>query len=140
MSQFRWHHTRLRRILLRRPTGLSFTVDNPMRRFHHPRARTPSRQQRCEVISDGPTQFAFADPLRLPTPAAESLLSGVASLLAGFPPCSRPLVGHSGEERFGTRLRAVSDSNTISFVSYFSFVSEGLESQRTLNSSLVATI
>ena len=74
MSQFRWHHTRRRRILLRRPAGLLFTVDDPMRRSHHPRACAPSRQQCYEVIIDGPMQFAFADPLRLPTLGIESLL------------------------------------------------------------------
>ena len=67
MSQFRWHHIRPRRILLRRPAGLSFTVDDPMRRSHHPRACAPPRQQCCEVIYDGPMQFAFAGPLHLPT-------------------------------------------------------------------------
>ena len=101
MSQFRWHHTRPRRILLRRPAGLLFTVDDPMGRSHHPRAYAPSYQQRYEVKIDGPMQFAFADPLRLPTPDAESLLLGSSSLFAGFPPCGRPRVGHSGEERFG---------------------------------------
>ena len=67
MSQFRWHHTRRRRVLLKRPAGLLITVDDPMRRSHHPRACAPSCQQRYEVIIDGPMQFAFADPLRLPT-------------------------------------------------------------------------
>ena len=100
MSQFRWHHTRPRRILLIRPAGLLFTVDDPMRRSHHPRAFAHSYQQRYELIYDGPMQFAFASPLRLPTPGAESLLLGCPSLLAGFPPCGRPLVGHSGEKRF----------------------------------------
>jgi len=46
-------------------------------------------------------QFAFADPLRLPTPVVEPLLLDRSGLFAGFPPCSRPRVGHSGEERFG---------------------------------------
>ncbi len=101
MSQFRWHHTRPRRILLQRPAGLSFTVDDPYGRSHHPRADAPSYQQRYEVTIDDPTQFAFADPLRLPTLGAESLLLGNPSLLVGFPPCGRPLVGHSGEKRFG---------------------------------------
>ena len=40
------------------------------------RACAPSCQQRYEVTPDGPMQFAFADPLRLPTPGAESLLLG----------------------------------------------------------------
>ena len=39
-------------------------------------------------------------------------------------PCSRPLVGHSDEERFGIGRGSESDSNTISFVSCFSFVSK----------------
>ncbi len=80
MSQFRWHHTRPRRILLRRPAGLLFTVDDPNGRSHHPRACAPSYQQRYELIFDDPTQFAFADPLRLPTLGAESLLLGGPSL------------------------------------------------------------
>lgn len=76
MSQFRWRHTRPRRTLLKRPAGLLFTVDDPNGRSHHPRACAPSCQQRYEVTIDDPTQFAFADPLRLPTPGAESLLLG----------------------------------------------------------------
>ncbi len=130
MSQFRWHHTRPRRILLERPAGLSFTVDDPHGRSHHPRAYAPSRQQCYEDTFDGPMQFAFADPLCLPTSADESLLLAKLGLFAGFPPCSGPRVGHSGEEKVRTRLGAKSDSRTISFVSYFSFVSKGLESQR----------
>ena len=90
MSQFRWHHTRPRRTLLLRPAGLMITVDNPMRRSHHPRACAPSCQQRYEVIIDGPTQFAFADPLRLPTPGVESLLLGDSS----FPWASHLSAGH----------------------------------------------
>jgi len=101
MSQFRWHHTRPRRILLQRPAGLLFTVDDPRGRPHHPRACAPSYQQCYEVKVDGPMQFAFADPLGLPTLFAESLLLAKLSLIAGFPPCSGPRVGHSGEKRFG---------------------------------------
>jgi hypothetical protein len=48
MSQFRCNHLRQRRVLLKRPAGLSITVDNPMGRSHHPRAFTPSFQQRYE--------------------------------------------------------------------------------------------
>jgi hypothetical protein len=132
MSQFRWHHTRPRRILLRRPAGLSFTVDDPKGRSHHPRACAPSCQQRYEVIIDGPTQFAFADPLRLPSPVAEPLLHGSAGLSVGFPPCGRPLDGHSGEERFGHGWEPFPTVIPISFVSYISFISTGLEFQRTL--------
>ena len=101
MSQFRWHHTRPRRTLLKRPAGLLFTVDDPIGRSHHPRACAPSCQQCYEVIIDGPMQFAFADPLRLPTLVVVSLLLDESSLIAGFPPCGRPRVGHSGEERVG---------------------------------------
>jgi hypothetical protein len=67
MSQFRWHHLRQRRVLLKRPAGLSITVDDPTGRSHHPRAFAPSCQQRYEGIVDGPMQFAFANPLRLPS-------------------------------------------------------------------------
>ena len=63
--------------------------------------RPPRINSATRLILDGPTQFAFADPLRLPTLGVESLLLGNPSLLVGFPPCGRPLVGHSGEERFG---------------------------------------
>jgi hypothetical protein len=76
MSLFRWHHVRRRRTLLRRPAGFSFIVDDPKGRSHHPRAYTPPRQQCCGVKIDGPMQFAFAGPLRLPTPVVESLLLG----------------------------------------------------------------
>ena len=85
MSQFRWHHIRSRRILLLRPAGLSFTVDDPMRRSHHPRADAPSYQQCYEVIIDGPTQFACADPLHLPTPVIKSLLLDGAGFDHGLP-------------------------------------------------------
>ena len=78
-----------------------FTADDPIGRSHHPRACAPSCQQRYEVIIDGPTQFAFADPLRLPTPGIESLLLDIPRLLVGFPPRGRLLVRHSGDERFG---------------------------------------
>ena len=74
MSQFRWHHKRTRRILLLRPAGLLVTMDDPMRRSHHPRAFAPSCQQCYEVTIDGPMQFAFANPLALPTRRIESLL------------------------------------------------------------------
>ena len=73
----------------------------PLQRSHHPRACAPSCQQCYEAKFDGPTQFAFADPLGLPTPVAESLLLAKLGLFAGFPLCSRPRVGHSGEEKFG---------------------------------------
>jgi hypothetical protein len=67
MSQFRWHHTRQRRVLLLRPAGFMIAVDDPRGRSHRPRAYAPSCQQRYEVIFDGPIQFAFANPLCLPT-------------------------------------------------------------------------
>ena len=112
--------------------GIVVHRGRPYGRSHHPRACAPSYQQCYEVKFDGPTQFAFADPLRLPTPVVESLLLAKLGLFAGFPPCSRPRVGHSGEEKVRTRLGAKSDSRAISFVSYFSFVSKGLESQRSV--------
>ena len=84
MSQFRWHHTQPRRILLQRPAGLLFTMDSPNGRPHHPRAFAPSYQQCYEATSDDPTQFAFADPLRLPTLNVVSLLLDHSSFVAGF--------------------------------------------------------
>jgi hypothetical protein len=106
MSQFQCHHKRSRRILLGRPAGLSIIVDDPVRRSHHPRAFAPSCQQCYEVIIDGPMQFAFANPLDLPTLGVKSLLFDIPNLYVGFPPCSRPRVGHSDEERFRVWLWA----------------------------------
>ena len=71
MSQFRWHHTRPRRILLRRPAGFVGHRGRPYEKVPPPASSTaPSCQQRYEVTIDGPMQFAFADPLRLPTSGA----------------------------------------------------------------------
>lgn len=85
MSQFRWFHTRRRRVLLRRPAGLSITVDNPMRRSHHPRAFAPSWQQCYEVTIDGPMQFAFANPLRLPASGRRVTVTRRCRLIRGLP-------------------------------------------------------
>jgi hypothetical protein len=116
MSQFRWFHTRPRRILLIRPAGLLITVDDPMRRSHHPRARRLPRVN-------------SATGLQLTVP--HSLLSLIRSsfwhrarhavcrrtdLIAGFPPCGRPRARHSGDQRFEDVV--ASDSSSISFVSY----------------------
>ena len=54
--------------------GIIVHRGRPKRRSHHPRACAPSRQQRYEVKIDGPMQFAFANPLRLPTSVGQSLL------------------------------------------------------------------
>jgi hypothetical protein len=71
MSQFRWFHKRPRRILLRRPAGFSITVDDPVRRSHHPRARWLPRVNSATGLQlTIPIQFAFADPLVLPASGA----------------------------------------------------------------------
>ena len=57
-----------------RPTGLSFTVDDPTRRSHHPRAFAPRVNNATRLQLTVPTRFAFADPLDLPTRRIESLL------------------------------------------------------------------
>ena len=75
----------------------------------------PPCQQRYGVTIDGPTQFAFADPLDLLT-SGTTHCSSQNQFVTGFPPCGRPCVRHSGEKRFGDV--AVSDSSSISFVSY----------------------
>ena len=50
----------------------------------------------------------------------DALFINVPQTNAGFPPCSRPRVRHSGEERFKRNDNIASDSRVISFVSYFS--------------------
>jgi hypothetical protein len=72
-------------------------MEGPTTREHTPLRINSATKSHLTV----PMQFAFADPLRLPTPAVESLLLAKHGLYAGFPPCSGPRVGHSGEEKFG---------------------------------------
>ena len=131
MSQFRWHHMRRRRILLRRPAGLSFTVDDPTRRSHHPRAYAPSCQQRYEVKIDGPMQFAFANPLRLPTSGHRITAIRRARRVRGLPTLRQATCRTLRRPEVRTRLGA-SDSDAISFVSYFSFASKRLAPQRSI--------
>ena len=85
MSQFRWFHMRRRRVLLVRPAGLSITVDDPMRRSHHPRAFAPPLKQCCEVMIDGPMQFAFANPLHLPASGGRVTVNRRPRLFHGLP-------------------------------------------------------
>lgn len=85
MSQFQWCHARRRRVLLIRPAGFMIAVDNPMRRSHRPRAFAPSCQQRYEVTIDGPMQFAFANPLRLPTPGHRRTVRRCVRCFRGLP-------------------------------------------------------
>jgi hypothetical protein len=76
-------------------------VDNPKGRSHRPRAFAPSCQQRYEVTLDGPMQFAFANPLRLPTLSINALFVDVsvfswASHLAAGHVSDTPATGGSG--------------------------------------------
>ena len=101
MSQFRWRHTRRRRVLLKRPAGLLIAVDDPVGRSHRPRAHALSCQQRYEVRFDGPIQFAFANPLHLPIPEPRHAVCRCSGFFVSFPTCGRSRVGHSGDRRFG---------------------------------------
>jgi hypothetical protein len=71
----------------------------------------PPYQQRYGVIFDDPMQFAFANPLRLPTSGA-TRYSSQNRFVAGFPPCGRPRVGHSDNRRFD-RVRSQRDHSAI---------------------------
>ena len=132
MSQFQWHHARQRRVLLRRPAGVVIAVDNPMRRSHRPRACAPPYQQRYEVIIDGPMQFAFADPLCLPTSRHRLAVCRCVRWLRGLPTLRRATFRTLRRPEVRTRLWAASDSGSISFVSYTSFASMRLAPQRGL--------
>jgi hypothetical protein len=116
MSQFRWFHKRPRRTLLRRPAGFLVTVDDPMRRSHHPRARRPPRVNSatglyltapCSSLSL--VRLSFRQRVR-------RTVRRRTDLIVGFPPYGRPRARHSGDRRFGSVT--VSDSSSISFVSY----------------------
>src|SRR5437899_8335694 len=95
-----------------------------MRKSHHSRACARPHQQSCGVTCSLLSLIRFAFRRR----SAKPLLLGFPSLSAGFPPCGRPLVGHPDDERFGNG-ETESDKSTISFVSYSSSISKGLESQ-----------
>lgn len=116
MSQFRWFHTRPRRILLVRPAGLSITVGDPKRRSHHPRARRLPRvnsatglQLTAPCSSLSLIRLAFR-------PRRRRTVRRRTDFDVGFPPCGRPRARHSGDQRFGSF--AASDNDSISFVSY----------------------
>jgi len=130
MSQFRWHHMRRRRVLLQRPAGFMIAVDNPNGRSHRPQLFSSSRQQRCEVNIDGPMQFAFANPLRLPTPGDRRTVRRCTRRFRGLPTSWQATCQTLRRPEVRARLWAASDSDSISFVSYFSFVSKRLEPQR----------
>jgi hypothetical protein len=116
MSQFRWFHTRTRRILLVRPAGLSITVDDPIGRSHHPRARRlPRINSAAELHLTAPCS-SLSLIRSLFRPRGQRTVRRRTDLGAGFPPCGRPRAGHSGDRRFGDV--AASDSGSISFVSY----------------------
>ena len=116
MSQFRWFHARTRRILLVRPAGVAITVDDSMRRSHHPRARRlPRINSAAELQLTAPCSL-LSLIRSLFRPRERRTVRRRTDLVAGFPPCGRPRAGHSGDRRFGDV--AVSDSSSISFVSY----------------------
>ena len=130
MSQFRWHHTRQRRVLLRRPAGFVIAVDDPIGRSHRPRAYATSYQQRYEVKIDGPMQFAFADPLGLPTSGHRLTVCRCVRRVRGLPTLRQATFRTLRRPEVQRRLWAASDSSTISFVSHFSFANKRLEPQR----------
>ena len=116
MSQFRWFHLRPRRTLLRRPAGFSVTVDDPHGRSHHPRARRLLRiNSAAELPLTAPCSLLSLIRLSF-RPRARRAIRRRTDLVAGFPPCDRPRVRHSGDQRFGSV--AATDSGSISFVSY----------------------
>jgi len=116
MSQFRWFHTRTRRILLVRPAGVAITVDDPRGRSHRPRARRLLRvNSAAELQLTVPCSSLSLIRLFF-RPRERRTVRRRTDLCAGFPPFSRPRAGHSGDRRFGDV--AVSDSSSISFVSY----------------------
>lgn len=116
MSQFRWFHTRPRRILLIRPAGFSVTVDDPMRRSHHPRARRLPRVNSAtglHLTAPCSSLSLIRSPFR---PRARRTVRRRTDFVVGFPPGGRPRARHSGDQRFGSV--AASDNGSISFVSY----------------------
>jgi hypothetical protein len=80
--------------------GIMIAVDGPMRRPHYPRARRLLRINSateleltvpCSLLSL--TRFAFR-------PRERRAIRRRTDLVAGFPPCGRPRVRHSGNRRF----------------------------------------
>jgi hypothetical protein len=116
MSQFRWFHARTRRILLVRPAGFSITVDDPIGRSHHPRARRLPRVNSATGLHLTAPCSSLSLIRSLFRPRERRTVRRRTDFVAGFPPCGRPRTGHSGDRRFGDV--AVSDSSSISFVSY----------------------
>ena len=98
--------------------GIVVHRGRPYGKVPPPASFAPPPTQCCEVIYDGPMQFAFAGPLHLPTLkwpshcySADLKPTWASHLAAGH--VSDTLVKRgSGEDG------AVPDSNTISFVSY----------------------
>jgi hypothetical protein len=116
MSQFRWFHTRPRRILLLRPAGFSFTVDDPMGRSHHPRARRLPRVNSATGLLLTAPRSSLSLIRSSFRPRERRTVRRRTDFVVGFPPRGRPRARHSGDQRFGSV--AASDSGSISFVSY----------------------
>ena len=116
MSQFRQFHRRPRRTLLRRPAGLLVTVDDPLRRSHHPRARRLLRvNSAAELQLTAPCSSLSLIRLSF-QPRVRRTVHRRTNFVVGFPPCGRPRARHSGDRRFESVV--ASDSGSISFVSY----------------------
>src|SRR4029077_2148346 len=115
-----------------RPAGFVIAVDDPIGRAHRPRAYAPSYQQRYEVTIDGPMQFAFADPLCLPTSGHQLAVCRCVRRVRGLPTLRQATFRTLRRPEVQRRLWAASDSSTISFVSYFSFANKRLGPQRSI--------
>jgi hypothetical protein len=89
---------------------------DPMRRSHHPRARRLLRiNSAAELQLTAPCSLLSLIRLSF-RPRARRAIRRRTDLVAGFPPCGRPRVRHSGDQRFGSITAP--DSGSISFVSY----------------------
>src|SRR6185437_9966678 len=114
MSQFRWFHTRIRRTLFRRPAGLLVTVDDPMRRSHHPRARRLLRvNSDAELKLTAPHSLLSLVRLSF-RPRERRTVRRRTDFVAGFPPCGRPRARHSDDRWFSGVI--ATDNGSISFV------------------------
>lgn len=102
MSQFRWFHVRTRRTLLQRPAGFSITVDDHMRRSHHPRARRLPRVNSATRLQLTVPRSSLSLIRSLFRPRERRTVRRRTDSVAGFPPCGRPRAGHSGDRRFGS--------------------------------------
>src|SRR5262245_47668986 len=108
-----------------------------MRRSHRPRACAPSYQQCYESTIDGPMQFAFANPLRLPTSEQRPTVGRWFREERGLPTLRQATCRTLRRQEVRLRLWAAADSGVNGFVSYFSFVSNEVRASK-VHSYLVA--